>query len=101
MSAGSQASHILEKLQRYTREDPNAVILYDEVHTKGISYAQLDDMSGRIYAYLKGMNIGKEDFVLINLPRSVLPVIAMVGVWKAGAAWALVEDIDQNYQRLI
>nr|MCR4689694.1 AMP-binding protein [Saccharofermentans sp.] len=29
---------------------------------------------------------------LIRLPRGVLPVIAMVGIWKAGAAWALVED---------
>ncbi|MBO6303047.1 MAG: AMP-binding protein [Ruminiclostridium sp.] len=83
---------ILQKLRRYTKEDPNAVILYDETHTKGISYAQLDDMSGRIYAFLKAKGIGKEDFVLIDLPRGVLPVIAMIGVWKAGAAWALVED---------
>ena len=37
-------SHILERLQRYTKNDPNAVILYDEVHTKGISYAQLDEI---------------------------------------------------------
>ena len=85
-------NNILERLQNYTARDPDAVILYDEAHSKGLSYAQLDDMSGRVYAYLKALNIGKEDFVLINLPRGVLPVIAMVGVWKAGAAWALVED---------
>ncbi len=85
-------SNILERLQQYTAEDPGAVILYDEAHAKGISYAQLDDMSGRVYAYLKARDIGKEDFVLIDLPRGVLPVIAMIGVWKAGAAWALVED---------
>ena len=85
-------SDILERLQQYTAEDPNAAILFDEAHSKGITYAQLDDMSGRIYAYLKANNIGREDFVLINLPRGVLPVIAMIGVWKAGAAWALVED---------
>ena len=85
-------SNILERLQGYTAQDPSAVILYDEAHSKGISYAQLDDMSGRVYAYLKAQNIGREDFVLIDLPRGVLPVIAMVGVWKAGAAWALVED---------
>ena len=83
---------IIEKLQRYTKEDPNAVILYDEAHSNGISYAKLDDMSGRVYAWLKAQGIGKEDFVLIDLPRGVLPVVAMVGVWKAGAAWALVED---------
>lgn len=83
---------ILELLSRYTAEKPGASILYDEAHSKGVTYAQLDDMSGRVYAYLKAKGIGKEDFVLIDLPRGVLPVIAMIGVWKAGAAWALVED---------
>ncbi len=83
---------LLERLEEYTMRDPHAAILFDEVHTKGISYSQLDDMSGRVYAWLKKEGIGREDFVLINLPRGVLPVIAMIGVWKAGAAWALVED---------
>ncbi len=83
---------IIQKLRQYTKEDPNATILFDEAHTNGISYAKLDDMSGRVYAYLKENGIGKEDFVLIDLPRGVLPVVAMVGVWKAGAAWSLVED---------
>ena len=83
---------ILELLEQYTKEKPGAVVLFDESHAKGITYAQLDDMSGRVYSYLKAKGIGKEDFVLINLPRGILPVIAMLGVWKAGAAWALVED---------
>ena len=85
-------SNILETLQHYTQKDPDAVILRDEAHAKGISYARLEDMSGRVYSWLKEKGIGREDFVLINLPRGVLPVIAMVGVWKAGAAWAMVED---------
>ena len=83
---------IIERLQRYTEMNPGAPILFDDAHTKGVTYAQLDDMSGRVYAWLKDNKIGTEDFVLIDLPRGVLPVIAMVGVWKAGAAWALVED---------
>ncbi len=83
---------IIEKLQRYTREDPDAAILFDDAHAKGVTYAALDDMSGRVYAYLKSNGIGREDFVLLNLPRGVMPIIAMIGVWKAGAAWALVED---------
>lgn len=83
---------IIEKLQRYTEMNPGAPILFDDAHAKGITYARLDDMSGRIYGWLKENGIGKEDFVLIDLPRGVLPVIAMIGVWKAGAAWALVED---------
>ena len=83
---------IIDKLQRYTEKNPGAAILFDDAHSKGITYTMLDDMSGRVYAWLKANQIGKEDFVLIDLPRGVLPVIAMIGVWKAGAAWALVED---------
>ena len=84
--------YIIEQLAAYTAQSPNNAILFDEAHGKGISYAKLDDISGRVYAYLKQNNVGKEDFVLINLPRGVMPVIAMIGIWKAGAAWALVED---------
>ena len=83
---------IIDKLQRYTEKNPGAAILFDDAHSKGITYEQLDDMSARVYGWLKANKIGKEDFVLVDLPRGVLPVIAMVGVWKAGAAWALVED---------
>ena len=84
--------YIIEKLAEYTAQSPNSAILFDEAHNKGITYAQLDEISGRIYNYLKQNNVGKEDFVLINLPRGVMPIITMIGVWKAGAAWALVED---------
>ena len=83
---------IIEKLEQYTCEKPGEAILFDDAHSKGITYAQLEDMSGRVYAYLKKNGVGRENFVLLNLPRGVLPIIAMVGVWRAGAAWALVED---------
>ena len=84
--------NIIELLEQYTKENPNAAVLFDEAHAKGITYAQLDEISGRVYAYLSAQGVGREDFVLINLPRGVMPVIAMIGVWKTGAAWALVED---------
>ena len=83
---------ILQMLEEYGKQNPNAAILFDEAHAKGITYAQLDDLSGRVYAYLSDKGIGREDFVLINLPRGIMPIIAMIGVWKTGAAWALVED---------
>lgn len=83
---------ILDTLRDYTAKNPNAAILFDDAHAKGLTYAQFDDMTARVYAFLKANGIGKEDFVLIRLPRGVLPVVAMLGVWKAGAAWALVED---------
>ena len=83
---------IIDVLQRYTEKNPNDVILFDETHARGITYDQIMDMSGRVYRYLRDSGIGREDFVLIDLPRGIMPVIAMLGVWRAGAAWALVED---------
>ena len=68
------------------------VALYDEATPKGISYEKLCVISGRVYAYLKAQNIGKEDFVMIRLPRGVQPVIAMIGVWRAGAAFVIAEE---------
>ena len=84
--------YIIEKLRQYAGKRPEEAILFDDAHGRGVTYAQMEDMSGRVYAALKQKGIGREDFVLLNLPRGVLPVIAMIGVWKAGAAWVLVED---------
>lgn len=83
---------IIEILRDHTENSPNAAVLFDEAHSKGLTYAQIDDMSAKVYSYLKSNGVGKEDFVLINLPRGIMPIVAMIGVWKAGAAWSLVED---------
>ena len=68
------------------------VPLYDEATPKGISYEQLCDISGRVYSYLKARSIGKEDFVMIKLPRGIQPIVAMIGVWRAGAAFVIAEE---------
>ena len=67
-------------------------ILYDENSTEGLTYGQINDLSGRVYHFLKTNHIGKEDFVLIRLPRGVQSAIAMLGVMKAGAAFVLGEE---------
>ncbi len=85
-------NRIAELIETRKNANPEHVFLFDEATPKGISFEQFYDLTGRIYAYLKTNGVGREDFVLINLPRGVQPVIAMVGVWRAGAAFALVED---------
>ncbi|MDO5435127.1 MAG: non-ribosomal peptide synthetase [Clostridia bacterium] len=56
------------------------------------TFAELDRQSARVYRYLTEKGIGKEDFVMLCLPRSFWAVVCMVGVWKAGAAFTMVED---------
>ena len=83
---------LIEQIEFKAQNTPQYVLLADEVITNGITCRELDVISGRVYAYLKKIGIGKEDFVLINLARGIMPVIAMVGVLKAGAAFTIVEE---------
>ena len=52
-------SGILEMLHEYTAENPNVPILFDDAHSKGITYSQFDEMTGRVYAWLREQGIGK------------------------------------------
>lgn len=74
----------IEKFEENVRLYPDKVILQDS-ETR-LTFRELDELSGRVYAYLKTKGIGREDFVLISLPHGILPYVAMIGVWKAGAA---------------
>ena len=46
-----------------------------------------------MYAWLKQNGIGKEDVVVINLTRGVIPVVAIVGILKAGKRYHWVKKI--------
>ena len=82
----------VEKFSENVKKNPNNALFFDDANKKGVSYSKIDEVSAKIYAYLSNLGVGREDFVLINLPRGVRPVMAMVGVWKCGAAFTVVED---------
>ncbi|MDO4538929.1 MAG: AMP-binding protein, partial [Coriobacteriales bacterium] len=74
------------------QDAPDSLMLADEQSSNYWTRERVNDMSARVYNYLRKRHIGREDFVLILLPRGVLPIIAMIGVWKAGAALTVLED---------
>lgn len=80
----------LERLGEVIRRYPDrtAFVAGDE----RISYAQVDDESARVYAYLKAQGIGREQFVLVLMPRDVHFFSCILGVMKAGAAFAHLEE---------
>lgn len=80
----------IEKFEENVLQHPDKVILQDS-ETR-LTFRELDELSGRVYAYLKQKGIGREDFVMICLPRSVKCYEAILGVWKAGAAMVFFED---------
>ncbi len=85
-------SNILETMEQNSVRYKDKLLFADDTTSKGITYGQYYDLSGRVYAYLKAHGIGREDFVLLCLPRGIQPLIAMGGVMRAGAAFVVVED---------
>ena len=87
-----KTEYILDAWTKRVSENPSALVLTDERHPRGINRRKVDELSGRVYGWLKLRQIGREDFVLICLPRGATALISILGVWKAGAAFTLVED---------
>lgn len=83
---------VIEHIMENVKTMANKSVLADDTLPKGITFGQMAVMSGKVYAYLKEHEIGKEDFVMLCLPRGIQPLVAMLGVWRAGAAFVIVED---------
>ena len=79
-------------MEQNFREKSKQNALKDSSRT--ITFGELDTISGKIYSFLRSRNIGREDVVLINLPRSLSVVCAMVGVLRSGAAYIVMDAGD-------
>ncbi|MGD0604534.1 MAG: non-ribosomal peptide synthetase [Streptosporangiaceae bacterium] len=64
-----------------------------------LSFAELDDRTARLAGLLRARGIGRGDRVGVCLPRSTQLAVALLGVWRAGAAYV---PLDPAYpaQRL-
>lgn len=83
--------YLVDAWKQHLQTDRNAVVLSDSFGKEYRRY-EVDEMSDRVHAFLKENGIGKDDVVLIHLDRGVKPVIAIMGVMKAGAAFTVVES---------
>ena len=83
---------ILQRFDSYFTKFKDRTVLIQGDDKRTMTYGQLDDMSGRIYNYLKSKGIGRESIVLIYLPREIEIFACMIGVWKAGAAFIICEE---------
>jgi amino acid adenylation domain-containing protein/thioester reductase-like protein len=69
-----------------------AVVFRDKQYT----YAEVDEISNRIAAYISSMGLGAEDVVSVLIPRCEWMVIASLGVLKSGCAY---QPLDPSYPK--
>lgn len=80
----------LERLEQYVINTPEKTAFIYQPEER-ITFRELWEISGKIYAWLKAKGIGAEDVILYSLPRGILLYACMVGTMRAGAAFVLTE----------
>lgn len=85
---------IVSLFKKQVSETPdNIAVVYKE---KQYTYAQIDEISDRIAAYIASKGLGVEDVVSILIPRCEWMAIAPLGVLKAGCAY---QPLDPTYPK--
>ena len=82
----------MEKIMEWFMTAPGKESLIDAASGRTMTYGELDKVTSKVYAYLLKEGIGREDFVMIDLPRGIDAIAVIIGVWRAGAAYVIVEE---------
>lgn len=86
--------YTMERIENNKNKSPDKIILSDAYGE--YTNQQLWDESGRVYAYLLEQGVGREDVVLVHLPRCAEAVMVLIGVLRVGAAAVVMEDWGEN-----
>ncbi|MBR3241119.1 MAG: AMP-binding protein [Parasporobacterium sp.] len=82
----------LELFRKQLSDTPEkAAVIYSR-DASSLTYSRIDEISSRLHGYLKQKGIGKEDQVLLLLPRGVMIPACMIGVWKNGSSVIICES---------
>ncbi|MEU5905130.1 amino acid adenylation domain-containing protein [Micromonospora sp. NPDC047467] len=84
-AATQGAGTLSELIARQAALTPTAIAVSGE--SERLDYAGLDRRANQLGRYLAELGVGPESLVAVNLDRGVDLVVALLGVWRAGAAY--------------
>ncbi|HSZ30897.1 MAG TPA: amino acid adenylation domain-containing protein, partial [Pseudonocardiaceae bacterium] len=82
---------VVELMQAQAARTPDAIAV--RCGDACVSYAELEERATRLAQVLSARGAGPERFVALMVPRSVDMVVAVVAVWKAGAAYLPIDPV--------
>ena len=85
---------LVSMLRQQAKATPDAIAVVFK--DKRFTYAQVDEISDRIAAYIAGKGLATEDVVSVLIPRCEWMPIASIGVLKAGCAY---QPLDPSYPK--
>ncbi|AKE63592.1 Siderophore biosynthesis non-ribosomal peptide synthetase module [Microcystis aeruginosa NIES-2549] len=83
---------IHQLFEAWVEQTPDAIAVIDG--EKSLTYEQLNQKANQLAYYLQNLGVKNEDLVGICIERSVLMIIGLLGILKAGAAYI---PLDPNY----
>lgn len=86
------AATALDLIEAQVKRTPGAVAVRDE--RGSLTYAELDARANHVAHKLKQLGVSKEDCVGVCVERGTRLVVALLGVWKAQAAYV---PLDPDY----
>src|SRR5215203_3365076 len=86
---GSTDRCLHELFEEQARRTPDHVALEDK--DISLTYGELDDLAGRLAAYLRSKDIGPDEPVGVYMERRAEYVVACLAAMKAGGAYLVLE----------
>jgi amino acid adenylation domain-containing protein len=85
-------SSAIDLIEAQVRRTPDTVAVRDD--RGSLTYLELDRRANHVAHKLKALGVGKDDCVGLCIERGTRLVVALLGVWKAGAAYV---PLDPDY----
>lgn len=89
----------IEQFKFQSESIPDRIFLSTYDGSQSYTFKEAWQISGKTVTYLRKKHLGKEDFILICMPRGIDAFAALLGVWKAGAAATMI-DADAPVERI-